>query len=297
MKKTLLSLTIALSALSLTSCEEQAFREGKVFAGGKYVSAQTLNKGKQIYTEYCMACHGDKGDGKGVAHKGLATPPRDFTLGIIKFGDVVSGELPHDESIYKTLNHGLNGTAMLPWDLKPGQLEAVWQYIKTFAPKTWEGKDKKLGEKITGDNDPFGLARRDQAIKMGKEVYHVTANCQSCHRGYVNFEELNEMTKRLTGDSADELDDEFYALKPQESDHNYLITPPDFTFHEIRSVKGLDIKDIYVRLAAGVGGTAMPAWKDTITEEEIWAVSYYVQSLMEKRNTPARKAMIGRLGQ
>ena len=31
----------------------------------------TLKKARSIYTEYCMACHGVNGDGKGVAAKGL----------------------------------------------------------------------------------------------------------------------------------------------------------------------------------------------------------------------------------
>ncbi len=280
----------------LWGCLPSEFREGKVFAGGKYVPARTLNKGKQIYAEYCMSCHGVKGDGKGVAAKGLATPPRNFTSGFIKFGDVVSGDLPHDESIYQSLKHGLNGTAMLPWDLKPGQMEVVWQYIKTFAPKVWEGEDKKLGEKITLTKDPFGLARKSSAIKLGRKVYHVTANCQSCHRAYVTGQEFDKISRELTGDPG-EIDDEFYKLKLQDSDYGYMVTPPDFTFHRLRSIRGTSVDDIYLRLAAGVGGTTMPAWQGTIEDEEIWAVAYYVQHLMEMRNKPARKKLMDRLGQ
>lgn len=294
MKNLFKVMTLLSLALALTSCEEKAFREGVIVAGGKYVSADTLNKGKQIYTEYCMACHGVDGDGKGVAWKGMDVPPRNFKLGLIKFGDVASGELPHDESIYKTLEHGLNGTAMLPWDLKPGQMEAVWNYIKTFAPDTWIGKDKELGEKIEITKDPFGLARKSAAIKMGREVYHVVANCQSCHRGYVTAGEFSEMTKRLT-DEDGEIDEEFYKIKPQESDHEYLTIPPDFTWHEIRSAQ--TVEDLYLRLAAGVGGTSMPSWKGTIEDEEIWAVAHYVRHLMDMRNTPKRDELIKKLGQ
>ena len=55
--------------------------------------------------------------------------------------------------------------------------------------------------------------------------------------------------------------------------------PPDFTWHWVRSAN--TVEDIYVRLLSGVNGSGMPSWKDTITDEEIWAVSYYVKSLME----------------
>ena len=172
--KKLLGFSINLAAFvaltsALVGCEPSDFREGVIMAGGKYVPADTLNKGKQIYQEYCMACHGVNGDGKGVAAKGLEVPPRNFTLGIIKFGDVVSGERPHDEAIYKTLDHGLNGTAMLPWDLKEEQKEAVWQYIKTFSPDTWVGKDKdeQLGYNETGSRAaiPIWLQYMQFALK------------------------------------------------------------------------------------------------------------------------------------
>lgn len=287
--------TVALGS-ALVGCEPSDFREGVVMAGGHYVPAQTLNKGKQIYQEYCMACHGVNGDGKGVAAKGLQTPPRNFTLGIIKFGDVPSGQLPHDEAIYKTLTHGLNGTAMLPWDLKHDQMDAVWQYIKTFAPDTWIGKDKELGEQVTKNmKDPFTFARRDQAIEIGKRVYHLEASCQACHRGYVSLAEYDKISREETGEGVDELDETFYELKVQASEHGYGTIPPDFTYHPLRSIRGDNVEDIYIRLAAGVGGTTMPAWSETIEEDhKIWALAYYVQSLMQLKDSPERKEFISK---
>ncbi len=297
MKLFVLSLT-ALTLLLFVGCEPNEFKEGVVMAGGQYVPAATLNKGKQIYSEYCMACHGVNGDGNGVASKGLQPPPRNFKLGIIKFGNVVSGELTHDDAVYKSFKHGLNGSAMLPWDLKQGQMVAVWQYIKTFAPDTWIGKDKKLGEKLDRQTfkDPFTMARKEQAIELGKKVYHVEANCQSCHRGYVTLAEYDAMSKELTGDGIDELDEDFYQLKIQGSDHDYQVIPPDYTWHELRSVRTGDkeIEDIYLRLLAGVGGTGMPAWKDTLEDHKIWALAYYVNHLRSFKDSPKRKNFVSR---
>lgn len=290
MEKLLILLVLT---MSFTSCKDDSFHEGKFFAGGKYAEAETLNKGKQIYTEYCMACHGVKGDGKGVAAKGLKVPPRDFTLGVYKFGHVVSGELPHDEDFYELLHKGLNGTAMLPWDLTPGQMNAVVQYIKTFAPQVWEGKEKKLGDRIVPTKDPFGLAHKTAAIEKGKEVYHIKAECWSCHRAYVSHEELDQLSQKVNGSAYGDKDSEMYKVKLQGTDYGYQAVPPDFTWNNVRSAR--NVSDLYVRLAAGVGGTTMPSWKDTITDEEIWAVAYYVKSLMEVRDTPARDSLLKNL--
>lgn len=290
-----LSLSLILVGLAVITmgCSENHFKEDVIMAGGRYVKADTLNYGKSVYTEYCMACHGVNGDGNGVAAKGLAVPPRNFKLGLIKFGNVTAGDLTHDDAIATLLKKGLNGTAMLPWDMSDQQIDAVTQYIKTFAPDAWIGKDKELGEKIVVTKDPFGLARKSQAIEKGKAVYHAVANCQSCHRGYVGLEEYNKILTDAGEDKVSELDEDFYQIKLQETEHGYQNIPPDFTWHRLRSIHSLE--DIYLRLAAGVGGTSMPAWKETIEDDEIWAVAYYVQYLMEYRNSPKRKELMGKL--
>src|SRR5690606_29762844 len=292
--KSLKGLLVLPLLFSLIGCEGQnEFREDVVMAGGIYVKADTLNLGKRIYTEYCIACHCVDGDGKGPASLGMQTPARNFQLGIIKFGDVVSGELPHDDIIKLHIKRGLQGSAMLPWDLSEDQLDAVVQYIKTFAPDTWIGKDKELGAKIEVTKDPFGLARKSSAIEQGKQVYHITANCQSCHRAYISHEELSALNKKVYGEALTEFDPQLYQVKPQETEHGYVNIPPDFTWHEMRSV--YTVEDMYLRLAAGVGGTAMPAWKDTLSDQEIWAVSYYVMSLNELKNTPARTELMNKI--
>ncbi|WP_372655286.1 cytochrome c [Halobacteriovorax sp.] len=271
---------------AFTSCSESHFREDKIFAGGKYVTAKTLNKGKTIYTEYCMPCHGVNGDGKGVASKGMKVPPRDFTKGIFKFGHVLSGELPHDKDIFELLKKGLNGTAMLPWDLKPEQENAVVQYIKTFAPEVWEGKDKELGAHVVLIKDPYGLAHKSAAIAKGKAIYHGEANCQSCHRAYIGVEELGKITE----EDPREIDMTSYQQKPQETEWGFQNIPPDFTWDSVRSAR--TVEDLAKRIAYGIGGTSMPAWKDTITDDQIWAVSYYVKSLMDMKDTQLRKDLM-----
>lgn len=287
---------MALLALlpALPSCEGQnTFKEDLVMAGNLHVPAGVLNSGKRIYTEHCMACHGEGGRGDGPAARGLDPPPRDFTLGIIKFGDVPSGDLPHDGVMKEHLARGLAGTAMLPWDLSEAQAHAVVQYVKTFAPDVWVGADKEVGRRVAVTRDPYGTARRASAVERGKTVYHVTANCQTCHQAYVTKEELARLTNAeegTTDSAAADFGDDIYATKPQESEHGRRTVPPDFTWHEMRSVRSID--DLYLRIAAGVGGTTMVAWRDGISDADIWAVAHYVQSLADLKGTEARRELV-----
>ncbi len=288
-----LNLVLAIAALTtLVSCSESHFKEDKIFAGGVYATAKALNDGKSTYAEYCMPCHGVNGDGNGTSAKGLQVPPRNFKLGQYKFGNVVSGELPHDEDFYKILREGLTGTAMLPWkELSDQQMFNLVQYIKTFAPAKWEGADKKLGDKIVITKDPYGDAHKESAIQRGKEVYHVVAQCWTCHRAYVSHAEFNEMSQKINNKPVTEFDPEMFHIKLQPNDYGYSSLPPEFTYDAVRSAK--TVEELYVRLSAGVGGTAMPSWKGTLQDDEIWAVAHYVKYLMDmKTNTASRTKLL-----
>lgn len=284
-----LSIVFPLLALILTACNSREFKESKTFAGGKVVSAATLNEGKDTYQEYCIQCHGAKGDGKGPSSVGMYPPPRNLTQGIYKFGNVVTGELLHDEDFYRIINHGLNGSAMLPWDLKGDRLDAVVQYIKTFAPEVWEGADKTLGTKYEIPRDPFGETYRHIAIEKGKKVYHITAACTQCHRGYETKETISKYNVEINKVAlkAEEFAPDLYQVKLQEGEYGYKVVPPDFTYHPLRSIT--DVQSIVVRLMYGVTGSGMPGWKDVVTDEELWALAYYVDSLRELKNNPAER--------
>jgi mono/diheme cytochrome c family protein len=282
-------------AFGLVSCSKGEFKESKTFAGGKIVSASTLNEGKNTYLEYCVQCHGYKGEGDGPSSKGMYPPPRNLTQGIYKFGEVVSGELPHDEDFYRIINHGLNGSAMLPWDLTGKRLEAVVHYIKTFAPKTWEGADLTLGTKFELPKDPYGDTYRAVAIEKGKKVYHITAACTQCHRGYESKDEISKYNQDINkvALSGSDFAPDLYQLKPQDSEFNYKVIPPDFTYHPLRSIS--DVPSIVRRLMYGVAGSGMPGWKDVVTDDELWALAYYVDSLRQVKENGTREEYLSRI--
>jgi mono/diheme cytochrome c family protein len=292
MKMKLLLVSMAALFLS-TACvvEKSPFRESKIL-NGKEVKASTLNLGYTTYVEYCIQCHGMSGKGDGPASKGLLPPPRNFTQGLYKFAWVPYGELPHDEDLARIIRHGLKGTAMLPWDISDERLNAVIQYIKTYAPQVWEGKDKTLGNKFELPADPFGDTYKHIAIEKGRKVYHVTAACTQCHRGYATKEEINAWASELK--TTVEVGADYYQLKTQDGEYNYKVLPPDFTYHQLRSIT--DVPSIVQRLMYGVTGSGMPGWKDVVTDEELWALAYYVQDLREiGKDQPRRNALMDKV--
>jgi mono/diheme cytochrome c family protein len=75
-------------------------------AGGLVKSTPALlDKGKASYKTNCLQCHGEKGDGNGIAGAMMNPKPRNFKTTQFK-----NGEKP--EQIFKTLTDGLEGTAM-----------------------------------------------------------------------------------------------------------------------------------------------------------------------------------------
>jgi len=284
------------ASAALVACEEEQFSKSMTL-GGKQYSAETLNDGRESYTHYCRACHGDKGDGHGPAALGFRPPPRDLTQGKFKFAAVESGSLPNDDDFRRIVKKGLHGTAMLPWDVPDKELANIIPYVKTFSPK-WL-KDKP-GAPIVPPPDPW--AGRDQAgVQRGKDLYHVTTQCASCHPNYATKDEIASMTMRLKKFQVMSFRDDMYGSVLKESEYRTTlntvegttvsshgakaegkakehekkdeatkpankyfvvsILPPDFTRQPLRA--GDELEDLYRTIAAGVGGTAMPSWKAT----------------------------------
>jgi mono/diheme cytochrome c family protein len=65
--------------------------------------------GEQIYREHCVACHGERGDGRTSLGQHLLPPPRDFT----RTGEMAS---IRDGDLAQTIMRGIPGTAMAPWE-------------------------------------------------------------------------------------------------------------------------------------------------------------------------------------
>ncbi len=261
-----------------------------VTLGGRVVAPAALERGRATFTHFCRPCHGDAGDGHGTAAAGLSPPPRDLRLGVYKFAAVSAGQLPNDADFVRTIRQGLHGTAMLAWQVPDAELDDLIQYVKAFAPR-W--RNESPGDPIAASPDPW-VGREADADARGERVYHGLAQCAvACHPAYATRAEIYAFTKELTGNELRELRADLYQPVPKDSDYGVKILPPDFTFNELRG--GDRLADIYRAVACGIGGTAMPTWKNVLPEADLWAMAHYVASLAALRDTPGAQALAERL--
>jgi mono/diheme cytochrome c family protein len=259
---------------------------GPMTLGGRTVSADRLRHGGEVYTQYCRPCHGTDGDGNGASAPGLRPSPRDLRRGVYKFGSVAAGQLPTDDDFVRIIKGGLHGTAMLAWDVPAAELDDLIQYTKAFSTR-W--LTEKAGEPILPAPDPWA-ADSTNAIERGKRVYHGLAQCAvACHPAYATKAEIYEATKELTHIELRAFRDDLYLPVAKDSDFGFKILPPDFTFTPLRS--GETLADIYRSIAAGIGGTAMPTWKNVLPEADLWAMTHYIASLVALRETAAAEQL------
>jgi mono/diheme cytochrome c family protein len=290
---------VTIAASSGVGCTEAARFHTPLVLGGVTVSPELLESGRLAYTHYCRACHGDRGDGLGPASYGLRPPPRDFTQGKFKFASVESGALPTDDDLRRIVRRGLKGTAMLAWDVPSGELDAILAYLKTFSPRWIKGR---AGRAVEISADPWTHDGAG-AIARGRHLYHRTAQCSACHPHYASPEE-----QRTIAGGPDDLDltrfrEDMYGAVRKDSDYQrgappvaVSVLPPDFREDPLRA--GDSLPDVYRAIAAGIGGTAMPAWasvppyRDAVTGEhwdggsDIWALAHYVRSLAAHGSAP-----------
>lgn len=115
-----------------------------------------LQQGREVFVQFCAACHGERGDGKPASGLKLRPPAMDLTA--FKLSDSL---------IHRALDEGVPGTGMAAWkSLPPEQLSAVAAYTATL------GRDDELS--------PQARLAPDRALQdAGRRVYVV--HCARCH--------------------------------------------------------------------------------------------------------------------
>lgn len=293
----LLLATLGVAVLATTACDAPPPIEEPLELSEVIVPVSVLERGRDVYTLYCRACHGDEGDGQGPAAAGFRPPPRNFQQAKFKFGWVVDGQ-PRDEDLLRIITGGLHGTPMLEWDMKPGDLEAVVQYIKTFNRDAWRD-EYAIGTPVEPPPDPW--TSREEAVARGELVYHGLATCWSCHPAYVSRDEISRATTELKGSPTTTFRPNLFYGEVKESDYlvgdyQVRVLPPDFTFQPIRSIReGSELEDLYRVLGAGINGSGMPAWEGSLPSEDIWAMAHYVDHLRLLNGTLEAREMRRRL--
>jgi cytochrome c oxidase cbb3-type subunit 2 len=215
------------------------------------------HSGKEIYHAVCSTCHGDDGKGDGPVSAYLKTKPRDFSSGTFKFRSTLSGQLPTNQDLYRTVTAGVHTTSMPSFKmLSPEDRAKVIDYVKTFSPRFADSSEYPLKPVEIGAPKPF----TSTSIANGRKIY-VQMQCGSCHGD----------SGRGDGASAKGLTDNW----------GHPIHPRDLTkAHE--SKLATDVSDIYRTFTTGLDGTPMPSYAEALTDEQRWDLANYVYSLQGK---------------
>jgi cytochrome c oxidase cbb3-type subunit I/II len=225
-------------------------------------SDEWIAYGSQVYQRRCLGCHGVSGDGNGPAATFIYRHrPRNFQLAVFKFR-LTKEPLPTDGDLLRTITRGIRGTAMPPWyDLPLTDRLAVIQYIKHVLAADRSDPAKPylfFAEEPPGP--PLYIPRppspSQQILARGKDVWQ-QAKCWECHGN----------TGKGDGEKAPGLKD----------DPGFPIPPADLTSGQFKS--GPAVEDIFRTMTTGLSGTPMPSYRDSLPEEDRWALAYYVLSL------------------
>ena len=214
-------------------------------------SAGDVYNGKLIYQRYCLSCHGDKGNGQGEFAEWISPKPRDYRQGTFKWRSTPSGSLPTDADLERVLINGLYGTYMPSWNaLGHRQRVDVIAYIKTFSPRF--AAEKPQAPISIPPEPPYTT----ESVTRGAAVYK-KFNCSQCH-----------------GDSAQGDGPSAHELK---DDWGNAIVPYDLTQGHVKCGNGGS--DIYRVFIAGLSGTPMPSFADSVSPAEAWDLVHFIQSL------------------
>ena len=211
-----------------------------------------LAKGRALYAEHCLGCHGERG--QGVTSSPSQAAPRPFTsatpraamIAVVAQGD--SGRL----------RHGFAGR------LKPEEIENTVDYVlKSLAPTLapgvsgtyahgGRGRDSAGGVADLSAPLPQGLAGNAQ---RGKQLYE--RNCSACHGPNGDG---NGPRSALLG------------AKPRGLGATPLNRPA-----------------LYTAIADGKTGTDMPAWKTVLQRQSIADLSEYLWRTYFQPARPAKR--------
>ena len=216
-----------------------------------WARAGDASAGKAVYERKCSLCHGEKGDGKGPGAERLDPRPRDFTSGLYKIR-TTADKIPSDQDLFNVITHGMPGTSMPTWAVLPERDR--WNlvaYVKSFAAE-------KFKEPPKPQELPREVSSSAESIKRGKEMYEAI-ECNKCHGA----------AGRADGPSMPELKDEWgNAIRPANLTKRWKFRG------------GSSRTDVAMRLAAGVLGTPMPSFIDSVEKpDDIWHLTSYVLSL------------------
>jgi DMSO reductase family type II enzyme heme b subunit len=249
--------------------------------------------GSQLFARHCAACHGEQGDGQGLAASFLFPKPRDLRAGRFRLVST-DNNVPTREDLHAVLIRGMPGSSMPPWAhlsqqdrdalvdevlriRREGARESFIQSLRNdegltdediAADDVQQDIQDYVNEVTTpgaGTDVPDFDSAPGEAIARGRDVYANFA-CIQCHG------------ETGRGDGVQEMFD----------DEKLPTSPRDFTLGIFKG--NHDPVSLYRRVAYGMPGSPMPG-SSTMTPEQMVDLVHYIRSLSseEQRQTAVLK--------
>jgi mono/diheme cytochrome c family protein len=211
-----------------------------------------LQRGKAVYAQNCIACHGPRGQGSTLPIGGSA-PARDLA------SPQARAELTRERMI-SSVTTGRPGTAMAGFGgrMPVADIEAVVDYVRSalMVPQTdISGTSAHAGRKgspapvakASGADmqQPMPNGLKGDAVAGGR---FYMANCATCHGA--------------KGDG--------------KGPRAYFINPKPRVFIDPAFASGFNRPAIYAATSVGRVGTEMPAWSKVLSDQQIANVTEFV---------------------
>ncbi len=236
-----------------------------------------------LYGRHCAACHGDKGDGKGIAAKFLYPKPRDFRAGNFRLVSTANN-VPTLEDLEAVIVRGMPGSSMPPWaHLSTGERRELAEYVIELrrqgakdvelaiaAEEETERTPEELEAAIAPLTTPGPLIEvpplppsSAAAIDRGRELFK-SKGCAACHGNEGRGDGQQQM-----------IDSEGLATRPRDLTRGLYKGSPEPVA-------------VYRRILAGMPGTPMPSLQN-VEPAMIADLTHFVLSLS---NEAVRNAVV-----
>ncbi len=261
---------------------EAAAQRRKLKRASQGEQGEPQQKGAALYARHCAACHGERGDGQGIAAAFLYPKPRDFRAGRFRLVSTTNA-VPTRQDLLQVLQRGMPGSAMFPWSHLPqADLEALVDEVLNFrrqgvrdlvlsiaAENEEELSEEDIAAEVASATAPSEIQaapdspETPEAVARGAELYR-TKGCASCHGNQGRGDGQQQM-----------IDSEGLPSRPRDLTRGIYKGLPDF-------------EHVFRRLRLGMPGSAMPA-SPLLDDQQLADLAHFVLSL----STPeARQAAV-----
>lgn len=273
-------------------------------------SRERLIQGVTVYRQLCVGCHGETGDGQGIAASYLRPKPRDYRRGIFKFTSTPYGAKPARADLVRVIRRGAKGTSMpaFPW-MSEEDIQAVIDYVillsergqveelvaalaETDYDETEPIEDSVFAESLQTVQESWADAERqvvhpvtaqppydDESIRAGRRAF-LSKGCSKCHgndgKGQTEWLSPAFVEQQKNASASERIEINYDAWGD-------VAPAADLTARLLHG--GRRPLDIYRRIHTGINGTPMPAFDQAFANEPetTWHLVHYVLSVVESR--------------